>query len=353
LGGDSLSYVECSIRVERILGRLPTDWHLTPIAGLRSAAAPRRLARVDTTALLRAVGILAVVATHMRLRHVPGGSHLMLAVVGYNFARFLLPIADTRDRLRSVGRAVARVAVPTLLWTLGFMLLGQYTWTTLTLANNYIGPSSHAGNHWHFWFVEVLVHLTVIVTLLTVIPGVRRIELRAPYAFPLALLVVTLVLRMDWADMGDWYNMRFRTHAVAWFFVLGWLVQRSTTTSRRIATTVLCLLTAPGVFDNPSREFFIAGGLVLLVWMREIPMPRPVVRPLATLAAASMWIFVSHFMIWPPMKELFVVEVAYPLTVLASLGVWWLATRGPRLIAPRIAELRFAPLAARVAPNPA
>jgi hypothetical protein len=34
-------------------------------------------------------------------------------------------------------------------------------------------------------------------------------------------------------------------------------------------------------------------------------------------------------MIWPPLKELFIVEVAYPLTVLSSVGVWWLAEHLP------------------------
>ena len=39
-----------------------------------------------------------------------------------------------------------------------------------------------------------------------------------------------------------------------------------------------------------------------------------------------MWIFVSHFMIWPILKSWFIIEVAYPLTLLVCLGVWWLAT---------------------------
>src|SRR5690606_37271514 len=49
LGGDSLSYVECSIQIERILGHLPTDWHLRPIGELVEVSGRRRLARVDTT----------------------------------------------------------------------------------------------------------------------------------------------------------------------------------------------------------------------------------------------------------------------------------------------------------------
>src|SRR5690606_6850768 len=34
LGGDSLSYVEMSIRLERVLGHLPVDWHTTPVGRL-------------------------------------------------------------------------------------------------------------------------------------------------------------------------------------------------------------------------------------------------------------------------------------------------------------------------------
>ncbi|MEZ5297938.1 MAG: phosphopantetheine-binding protein [Ilumatobacteraceae bacterium] len=336
LGGDSLSYIECSIRLERALGSLPSDWHLRSVDELAADRAPKRLARVDTTVVLRAVGILAVVSTHMRLWHVPGGSHLLLGVVGYNLARFTLPIADTRARVVAGLRTVARVAVPTVAWTLVFMLFGQYTWHTLTLVNNYVGPRSHAGNHWHFWFVEVFVHLVVLTLLLTSIPAVRRLDLRFPYLFPLGLLGLVLTLRMDWADLGDWYNLRFRTHAVAWFFVLGWLIQRSTRRHQQVLTSAIALVTAYGVFQNPRREYFIATGFVLLVWVNEIPLPRRAVAPVATIAAASMWILISHFMIWPPMKDVFIVEVAYPLTVLASIGVWWTFTRAPRVLRERL-----------------
>ena len=276
----------------------------------------------------------------MRFRHVPGGAHLMLGVVGYNLARFMMPIESTRERVRAGLRTVGRVAIPTLIWAAAMMFAGQYTWSTLSLVNNYVGPRSHAGNHWHFWFIEVFVHLVVITTLLYAIPAVRRADRRWPYAFPLALLAATITLRLGWADMGDWYNLRFRTHAVAWFFVLGWLVQRSSTWQQRVATTLICLASAPGVFQNPRREFFIAFGLVLLVWVKEVPLPRVVVRPVATLAAASMWILISHFMIWPPLKSVFVIEVAYPLTVLSCVGVWWVATNAASFVVSRIPSIQ-------------
>ncbi|WP_051063173.1 AMP-binding protein [Ilumatobacter nonamiensis] len=329
LGGDSLSYVECSIRLERMLGTLPKDWHMLPVSELESLTprAPRRWARMDTTVLLRTIAICAVVATHMRLKFVPGGAHLLLAVVGFNLARFMMPIESTTARVRAGLRTVGRVAIPTVLWVaVGLVATGAtYGIGTLFLVNNYIGPRSHGGDHWHFWFIEVFVHVILLTTLLLAIPAVRRVERRFPYAFPLALLAALLVLRWEWAWLGDWYNLRFRTHGIAWFFALGWLVQRSNTPLRRVVTTALCVALIPGFFNYPPREWFIATCLIALTWSREIPMPRIAVRPIALVASASMWILISHFTIWPILTDWFVLPVAYAGTIAAGVGVWAVA----------------------------
>lgn len=330
LGGDSLSYVECSLRLETVIGRLPADWHLVPVGELdRRAREPRRfLARVDTTVVLRAIAICAVVSTHMRLWYIPGGAHILLAVVGFNLARFMMPIEPTADRVRAGLRTVARVAVPTMLWAWCAWFLGAtYGIGTVLLVNNYIGPPGHRQDHWHFWFIEVFVHLVVIVTLMLAIPAVRAVERRFPYGFPLALFAGALLLRMEWAWMGHWYNIRFRTHSIAWFFVLGWLVQRSDSTRKRLLTSVVCAASVAGFFHYPPREWFIAVSLVTLVWVREIPLPRVVARPVATLASASLWILISHFTIWPLLIDVLPLPLAYAGTIAAGVVVWLVADR--------------------------
>ena len=97
LGGDSMSYVECAVRLEDAVGRLPADWHLRTVSELDAPSAPQRLRQLDTTTILRAVGICVIVSTHMGLWFFPGGAHIMLAVVGYNLSRFQLSMADTGD----------------------------------------------------------------------------------------------------------------------------------------------------------------------------------------------------------------------------------------------------------------
>ena len=112
LGGDSLNYVECSVRLEQLLGHLPRDWHLQSVADLDASERRRGLPRLDTSAVLRTAGILAIVATHMSLWYFPGGAHLLLAVVGYNLSRFHLSIDHTGDRIRASLRTLGRVAAP-------------------------------------------------------------------------------------------------------------------------------------------------------------------------------------------------------------------------------------------------
>ncbi len=327
LGGDSLSYIECSIRLESLLGRIPPDWHLTPVGQLQGGGR-RHLPRIDTTILLRAIGICAVVATHMHVTFWPGGAHLLLAVVGFNLSRFMMPIADTGTRLAAGFRTAARAGIPTVVWaSVGAALGASYGAGTLLLVDNYVGPSSHSGDHWHFWFIEVFVHVVVLTTLLMAVPAVRRCDRRHPFTLPLLVVATLLLLRLDWAQMGDWYNLRFRTHGVAWFFALGWLVHRSGTRNQRLLTSALCVGAVWGFFHNAPREWFIICSLLVLVWWREVPVPRAAVRPVASLAAASMWIYISHFTIWPPLVDLVGVRLAYAPTILLGVAIWAAADR--------------------------
>ena len=266
----------------------------------------------------------------MHLWYFPGGSHLMLGVVGYNASRFLFSIDRPRDRVAGALRSIGRLAIPVMAFVgVCMLLVGGYSLATLTLVNGYVGPASHLDGRWHYWFIEVVVQLLLLTTLLLAIGPVRRLERRFAYGFPLALLGISLVVRELWVND----NLRFQTHGTAWFFVLGWLVHRSTTVPKRLLTTALCLATVPGFFGRPEREWLIAAGLVLLVWCREVALPRVAIRPIAAVAGASMVIYLTHFRIW----RLFDRNIpsrgwAYVATVAAGVAIWIVGERTARLI---------------------
>ena len=242
----------------------------------------------------------------MRVVYFPGGAHLLLAVCGYNLSRFMMPIAPTGERVRA-GLRTRRHAARTHRGVDGgrhASLFGAYDCGRCCSSTTTSGPEHHEGDHWHFWFIEVFVHLVLLTTLLLAIPAVRRLERRRPYEFALAVLAVTLVFRYGIVEIGTHTNLRFRTHGVAWFFALGWLVHRSESraASERV-TSAICVAVVPGFFGFPQREWFIATCLVALLWWREVPLPRPAVGPIALVSAASMWILITHFTVWPPLTR--------------------------------------------------
>src|SRR4029077_10896770 len=94
LGGDSLSYVEATTRLGRALGTLPTGWQrMSPEKLFATRRRPRRfVVPVDLSVVLRAVAATLILVSHADIAQLQGGAHVLLAVAGYNLARFQLAL---------------------------------------------------------------------------------------------------------------------------------------------------------------------------------------------------------------------------------------------------------------------
>ena len=313
LGGDSLSYVEMSIALEERLGFLPPDWPTTPVDELVVASTPsRRWQRVETNVVLRAVAIVLVVGTHAGLFAVPGGAHVLLAVAGFNFARFQLARADTRRMWNSIGR----IAAPAVALTAVLMIVtDDYGTANLFLVNDYFG-ALHWDARWHYWYIEVLVQLLAVLALAFSVPAVRRWEHRHGFPFAVTLAIAGLVVRFDIVGIGDPVPFP-RPHSVLWVFALGWAAARARTTAHKLALSTLALLAVPGFFGDPAREAVVAAGMLLLVWVPTITMVRPLHRLAGTIASASLYVYLTHFHVYPPLAE----HVSPAAATAAAIGV--------------------------------
>ncbi|NUT36328.1 MAG: AMP-binding protein [Hamadaea sp.] len=303
LGGDSLSYVEMSLRLEQLLGDLPTQWHTTPIRALVAAAppAPSRIRRIDTSVALRAIAIVLIVGTHIPVFKIPGGAHLLLGVAGYNFARFQLTGADRRTRGRHMGRAVAEIAVPTIAWTALMMLLtSDYGPWNLALLHGVLGPRDSTSG-WHLWFLEALVWLLVGALALLAVPAVDRLERRAPFAVPIGLAALGLLTRYDLLGIADTVRLPGAVRLL-WLFALGWAAAKAATVRHKVLVTLAVAVTVPGFFGEPGREALVVGGLALLIWVPTLPSLRPVNRVAGLLAGASLYIYLTHWQVFPRLR---------------------------------------------------
>ncbi len=339
LGGDSLSYVAASVSLEQALGTLPEDWHLRPVAELerleragRPAPRWRRMfAPMESSIVLRAVGIVLIVATHIGLFHWEGSAHVLLAVAGYNFARFQLG-GEGAARLRRQLGSIARIALPSMAFiAVAFLLTDDYSVANLFLLNALIGPQEIT-TEWHFWFVEVITYLLVCMSLLLAVPAVGRVHRRLPLAYPLALTAFGLASRFQVIDLEV-----PNSGPALWLFAMGWAIAVARGHWQRLALSALAVASIPGCFDDPPREATLLAGVLALIWLRSIPVPLGLQRVAVWLASASLFIYLTHWLVYPPLALLhpavavlgsLVAGVLYWALVMRVMG--WMRRRGRR-----------------------
>ncbi|MDX6233032.1 MAG: hypothetical protein QOH68_2032, partial [Nocardioidaceae bacterium] len=223
LGGDSLSYVELSVRLSELRLELPQDWHTRPIRELVAAPERRRGkgVRLEMSIVLRAVAIMLVLGTHANLFVVPGGAHLLLAVCGYNFVRFQLAAESPRARARSGLRSLAHLVVPSVIWIGAVaVVLRTYDLSTVLMLNGAFGSDSWTVQ-WQFWFLEAIVWSQVGALALLSVPIVHRAWRRSPYGFALAFTLAALATRYALVGVEAGPTERYTPSIVLWCFALG------------------------------------------------------------------------------------------------------------------------------------
>ena len=353
LGGDSLSYVEVSLRLEDLLGQLPRDWPscparalveataTAPVAGrgpitdsrptapARRTAAPRGIRssffpRIETPAALRALAIVLIVATHADLISLKGGAHLLLAVAGYNLARFQLADVPGATRVRRLLRSAAQVAVPAVLWIAAVAAIsGKYTWTTALLVNNLVPGDGRWNEQWQFWFLEAAVWAMVGLAVLFAVRPIDRLERRHPWAFAVALLAITLAARLALTGIEAQRVDRYSAVLVLWCLMLGWVIARATTTGKRIAVSAAVVAATAGFFGEPVREAVVIAGLLVLIWAPQLRMPRPLVPVIRLLAGASLFIYLTHWVVYPAWEQT-APWLGTALSLLVGIAAWYL-----------------------------
>ena len=328
LGGDSLSYVEMSIRLEELIGHLPSNWHLTPIAEL--VPSTRRggtgLRTLETNVLLRAAAIVLIVGSHSNVFAIAGGAHVLLAMVGFNFGRFHLTAAPRLDRVRHLAGSIGRIVVPSVLWIgAAALVTSAYSWQTVTLLNGALGPAGWSEPAWHYWFIEALVYTLLALTALMAVPLVDRVERRWSFWLPVGLAALALLTRYEVVVLrgGDVIH---RAYVVFWLFALGWATAKALTTRHRLVISGLVVATVPGFFESQVRGLVVIGGLLLLVWVPRVRLPATVCRLVGVLASASLYIYLSHWQVYPHLEEHHPV-LALLLALAVGTAVWQVTLR--------------------------
>ncbi len=339
LGGNSLSYVTMSVRLERALGRLPADWQRLPLRELEAMPKSARRwwpwsATLETSVALRAVAIVLIVGSHDGLFELWGGAHVLLGIAGYNFGRFCLTPVSRGDRVRHLRNTIAWIAGPSVAWVaIALLITDDYAPTNLLLANKFLGPhdSMTAGR---LWFVEVLVWILVALAVLCWLPTLDRLERRQPFVFAVAFLAAGLALRYDILGMhlgvDAWYTV-----LAFWFFAVGWAAAKASTTPQRAAVTLVLIVSLHGYFDRTEQEMLVLAGFALLIWLPALRCPPAATVVAGVIAEASLYIYLTHYQVYPLFG-------GHPLPgVCASVVVGVLVTQLVSVLRSRLRTARF------------
>jgi hypothetical protein len=313
--------VELSVRLEERLGHLPAHWHTTPLRTLEAARpAPARFWRaVDTSVVVRALAILAIVAGHAGLLGLRGGAHVLIAAAGFNFARFTLTGAPVRERTAVVARSLARVVAPSVAWIgVAALLTGAYGLENVLLVHAFFGPDEH-GPTWAFWFIETLVWTVAAVVALLHVPVLDRARRRAPFAVAATAVGIGLLFRYQVLVLDTGPDRIHTPHLVFWLFALGWAAAVASRWWQQVAVCAVVLVAVPDYFVQDRRMYALLLGILVLVWCRTLPVPRLLVGPVTTLATASLFIYLVHFQVYPLLDS---PAAGVAASLLAGLCYW-------------------------------
>jgi acyl-CoA synthetase (AMP-forming)/AMP-acid ligase II len=334
LGGDSLSYVEATLALEELVGKLPDDWQNISVAEFDALPRQRTgLVNADTALALRFLGILAVVASHFELFDLGGATFLLIVVAGFNFARFQLPNVLRLESIRPVLASIVPIALPALIAiTLLEIKTGHYDGLQLMLLGNW----EDATTQWFsLWFLEMLVQVYLIAGALLLIPAVQHGARRHAWRTSSALLALSAAMAIATPLIWDVEQLAIRIPPLLlWLFFLGWSIQQARGITEKALTWAgvvgLPLLIWVDVSDfrwlQHGIAWVVTGG-TLLLFLTAVKLPRPVFRVVSVIAEASMFIYIVHWSAranWVRVSGVDSPALNVAIGVAGGVGAYWL-----------------------------
>jgi len=334
LGGDSLSFVQITLELEKILGQLPDGWENKSVGELsaikespiseslltstssavitRSAAKKTNVkstsvitsitSSIDATIFVRAFAIISVVFMHA-FSHwgIKGNTSVLFMVAGLLFAKFQLQQVFSSGSVKPVLISAWRIFLPSTLFMGAWLWWNDiYMLDILLLYSNLFG--THVTNYGYYWYIQVLLQILFIVALLFSIKPLLEFAKSEPFKFGIAILAVTFVafLVLLRGLPGDW-NLHRLPAIPLWYFMIGWCIYFADTNLKRVAIGHVLGIFALLYFFLLYRAelslaqpmlIFVAG--ILLLSQSKITLIKPLNKLCYVLASSSLFIYLVH-----------------------------------------------------------
>jgi len=177
------------------------------------------------------------------------------------------------------------------------------------------------GPDWRYWFIGALLWILPMAVLILRMERVAQWRARWPFGWAAGATAATFALAV-WLVPDARPSSLFSPWAVLWVFFLGWAVWEARSGRQRMFVSAMSLALVAVTFSE-SRLGVIAAGLLLLIWVPRLRLPRPVVVAVAAVAQASLFIYLVHWQVLDVARNWYAVGLA----LLTGLALTWLWAR--------------------------
>ena len=294
------------------------------------------MVKFDTTILLRAIAIFAIVSSHFGLLNSAGGAYVLIALSGFNFVKFTFPKLDFFGKTHQLSvfnpcfikhyfDFVLRIIIPTCLYLLLLSTVyDNVDYSSLFLISNFYGPSSNGG--FSYWFIEVLIQIYFIFGLIICFTFVQKWLSQNQYVFFLCGTLFFYVLRLVFMYFFDTDDLHNRLpHLMIYIFFLGCLAAVSRTVVEKLVTTsVLAIISTEYLLNSfGDQHTFLFLALLSIIWVPIVPLEKYTGIILSKLAMGSLFIYLTHFQARSLLEKLIVNPPPLFSVVFALLiGIW-------------------------------
>lgn len=302
LGGDSLSYLNAAMGIEKALGEAPLGWESMTVASLDAMTPitrdPSVWPKISCEVLVRVAAMASVIVVHTReTDFLHGGSLVLLALAGYNLARFQRELLLAGRVCAVLAGSFFRMVLPyfVVLAVLLPMTSAERSFSWPLLLSGYF--ITNVGPLLPFWFIETLFHAMLMSCALFLIPAVRRFATNQPFGSALGWLAAALVFKtvagQSWIGSE---HLHRSVKALLYLFVLGWAARVGQGTWQKVL--VLALASGLIILDYglEPRCGMVVAAFAIVLYAPDIRLPAPVVRSLLSIAAASYFIYLLHIL---------------------------------------------------------
>ncbi|MBY5351901.1 AMP-binding protein [Rhizobium leguminosarum] len=310
LGGDSLRFLQLTMELDCLGVALPEGWEHRPITEFDmwpQVTPSSRIAEIralPTDLVLRAIAILLVVVHHEMLWPIPGGSGVMLLLVGFSLARFQSGHFLTGN-FRHALRPAINVLIPYFLIVVAYALVWRAVpWASITLTGNfgYAEPARHEMVPFLYWFIEAYAQTLLVFSLIFAVPAVRTLARAQPFAFSLVLLGLAIAARFSLPLLIEIGQRQIFT--IYWGLhlgIFGWCAGMAGKPVQRIilaavAAAVLGYLAFwETVWIGTTIKYLtIFAALIALLYMPRIRLPAYMGRLMTLIAVSAFPTYLLH-----------------------------------------------------------